>query len=105
MFFALKRRLVRWWKHVVPPFKVSKPARIGTDRCAARGVVRDLSITGAALDIESQVEIPNKFTLTIPEDGLAIPCRMVWRRGSASYSNLRWLQIAKRLNSDVPHVF
>jgi hypothetical protein len=64
-----------------PRFKVSKPARIGTDRRAARGVVRDLSTTGAALDIESQAEIPNQFTLMIPEDGLTIPCRVVWRRG------------------------
>ncbi len=42
--------------------------------------VRDLSTTGAALDVLSQVGIPEKFTLAVPEDGLHLPCRVVWRK-------------------------
>ena len=64
-----------------PRFKVSKAARIGADRRAPRCIVRDLSVTGAALDVESQAEVPDQFSLVIPEDSLIVPCRVVWRRG------------------------
>jgi hypothetical protein len=42
-------------------------------------VVRDLSITGAALEVSSQIGIPAKFTLVIPSDALHLPCAVVWR--------------------------
>jgi PilZ domain len=42
-------------------------------------VVRDLSITGAALEVSSQIGIPAKFTLVIPGDALHLPCAVVWR--------------------------
>lgn len=64
-----------------PRFKVSKPARIGADRQAARCIVRDLSTTGAALELENPTDAPEKFTLIISEDDLHLPCRVVWRRG------------------------
>ena len=64
-----------------PRFKVLKPARIGIARDAARGLVRDLSVTGAALELELPTDAPEKFTLVIPEDNLSLPCRVVWRRG------------------------
>jgi hypothetical protein len=63
-----------------PRFKVSKPARIGGEQNAARCIIRDLSITGAALEVESQADAPDKFTLTVPEDDLALSARVVWRR-------------------------
>lgn len=64
-----------------PRFKVLKPARIGAERKAARCVVRDLSITGAALEVENQGDVPDRFMLVIPEDGLNLPCHVVWRAG------------------------
>jgi hypothetical protein len=42
--------------------------------------IRNLTNTGAALDVASQVGIPEKFTLVLPGDGLHFPCRIVWRR-------------------------
>jgi hypothetical protein len=42
-------------------------------------VVRDLSITGAALEVSSQTGIPAKFILVIPGDALHLPCAVVWR--------------------------
>jgi hypothetical protein len=56
-----------------------KPAQIeyGGDRIAC--TVRDLSITGAALEISDPTVIPAKFTLVVPEDGLKLPCRVVRR--------------------------
>jgi PilZ domain len=41
--------------------------------------IRDLSTTGAALEVSSQTGIPAKFTLVIPGDALRLPCAVVWR--------------------------
>ena len=44
--------------------------------------VRDLSITGAALELSDLgTRIPATFNLQIPEDRLVLPCSVVWRRG------------------------
>jgi hypothetical protein len=64
-----------------PRFKVFKPAKVGDGKNAARCVIRDLSVTGAALEVESQKDIPDTFTLVVPEDNLMLPSRVVWRRG------------------------
>ena len=39
------------------------------------------SMTGAALEVLSQIGIPAKFTLVVPGDGLSLPCNVVWRSG------------------------
>ena len=43
-------------------------------------MVRDLSVTGAALEVSNQIGIPTKFLLVIPGDGLHLPCHVVWRK-------------------------
>lgn len=42
--------------------------------------VRNLSKTGAALDVASPVGIPEEFTLVLPSDALRFACRVVWRK-------------------------
>jgi hypothetical protein len=42
--------------------------------------VRNLSETGAALEVISPVGIPEKFTLVIGTDHIHVPCRVVWRK-------------------------
>jgi hypothetical protein len=42
--------------------------------------VRNLSSTGAALEVVSQTGVPEKFTLVVPGDGLHLPCHVVWRK-------------------------
>lgn len=64
-----------------PRFKVSKPARVGDGKNAARCIIRDLSVTGAAIEVDSQGDVPDTFTLVVPEDDLILPSRVVWRRG------------------------
>jgi len=64
--------------------RVSKQGKInfGGDKYAC--TVRDLSTTGAALelpDLISQVRKAKAFTLEIPEDRLILPCRVVWQSG------------------------
>lgn len=61
-------------------FRVSKPATIGIGKTAIRCVVCDLSTTGAAIDVESRADIPDKFMLLIPEDKLELLCHVAWRK-------------------------
>ena len=42
--------------------------------------VRNLSETGAALEVVTPLFIPDRFTLIIPTDQLKRPCHVVWRR-------------------------
>ena len=41
--------------------------------------VRNVSDTGACLEIESPVGIPNDFTLVISKDNVKRPCHVMWR--------------------------
>jgi PilZ domain len=64
-------------------FRVNKPATIdfGGDKYPC--MVRDISATGAALELSEFAQIVRRakaFTLLIPEDRLRLPCRVVWQR-------------------------
>jgi hypothetical protein len=65
---------------VAPRHRVMKPAQIehGGDKIAC--TIRDLSITGAAVEVSDTTAVPAKFTLVVSEDGLKLPCRVVWRK-------------------------
>jgi PilZ domain len=43
-------------------------------------LVRNLSPTGAALEVSNQIGIPEKFILVVPGDGLHQPCHIAWRK-------------------------
>jgi len=65
---------------IAPRHRVIKPAEIehGGDKIPC--TVRDLSITGAAVEVSDPTRvIPEKFILVIPEDGLKLWCRVVRR--------------------------
>ena len=57
-----------------------KAAKIEFGGDAIDCMVRDLSVTGAALEVSNQISIPAKFLLVIPGDGLHLPCHVVWRK-------------------------
>ena len=66
---------------IAPRYRVSKPAQIeyGGDKTPC--TVRDLSATGAAIElIDPSATVPAAFILIIPDDKLKLPCRVVWRR-------------------------
>ena len=42
--------------------------------------VRNISDTGAAVEINSPLWFPDRFTLSITSDGLRRPCHIVWRK-------------------------
>ncbi|WP_298254332.1 PilZ domain-containing protein [Bradyrhizobium sp.] len=62
-----------------PRYRVKKPAWIehGGDKIAC--TVRDLSLTGASLEVSDPRNVPEKFTLVVPEDGLKIACQVIRR--------------------------
>jgi hypothetical protein len=71
--------MVETW--VAPRYRVAKPAKIEYDGDKIACIIRDLSVTGAAIEIADRATvIPTKFTLIVPEDGLRLPCHLVWRR-------------------------
>jgi PilZ domain-containing protein len=64
-----------------PRFRVEKPAKIEDGTFNVTCTVRDLSLTGAAVEVTDldTKYIPATFTLVIPEDGLKLSCRLVRR--------------------------
>ena len=43
-------------------------------------IVRNVSETGAALEVESPLGIPEEIVLVVPVDRLKRLCRIVWRK-------------------------
>jgi hypothetical protein len=43
-------------------------------------LIRSFSGHGASLDVINAVAIPDRFTLTLPLEGVSYICRLVWRR-------------------------
>jgi hypothetical protein len=67
-------------KQRAPRFKVAKPGIIKFGERTVDCLVRNLSETGAGMDVVNQLGIPGKFELLIPGDGLSLMCRVAWRR-------------------------
>ena len=42
--------------------------------------VRNISISGAALDVSNPLDIPERFNLVFKADGTHIPCHVIWRQ-------------------------
>jgi hypothetical protein len=59
--------------------RVQKAAKIIFGGLAVDCTVRNLSTTGALLEVSCPVRIPAEFTLVIPDDALHLPCAVVWR--------------------------
>ena len=67
---------------IAPRFRVSKPATI--EFIGGRPVdcvVRNLSLTGAAIELTDPCGIPDSFLLIMPGDGLRLSCKIVRRGG------------------------
>jgi hypothetical protein len=64
-----------------PRLRVAKPAKIEDGGFMVACTIRDLSLTGAAVEITdlNTKFIPATFTLVVPEDRLKLACRLVWR--------------------------
>jgi PilZ domain len=63
-----------------PRHRVLKSGTIGFGGGAIDCLVRNLSASGAALEVANQIGIPDRFMLAVPGDGLHLPCHIVWRK-------------------------
>jgi hypothetical protein len=64
----------------VPRLRTLKAGSISFNR--ASGIdcrVRNLTGTGACLEVASQIGIPDDFVLVIEHDHLKQPCHVIWR--------------------------
>jgi hypothetical protein len=43
-------------------------------------LIRNISISGAALDVTNPLDIPERFDLVFKADGTHILCQVVWRQ-------------------------
>jgi hypothetical protein len=43
-------------------------------------LIRNISISGAALDVSNPLDIPERFNLVFKADGTHIPCHVIWRQ-------------------------
>jgi hypothetical protein len=65
-------------KRSAPRHRVLKAGTIEFNGGAIDCMVRNLSTTGAALDVTSPIGIPEHFTLIA--DGSRLSCHVVWRK-------------------------
>jgi hypothetical protein len=65
---------------IAPRYRAMKAAKIEFGATAIDCTVRDLSLTGAAIEVPSQAGLPERFTLVMRGDGLHLPCHVVWRK-------------------------
>lgn len=67
-------------KRGVDRHRVLKAGTIEFGGAAINCMVRNMSNSGAALDVASPVGIPDRFTLILQADGHHTSCHVVWRR-------------------------
>lgn len=60
--------------------KILKTAAIEFSGTSLPCVARNVSETGAALEVKSPLWFPDQFTLVIESEALRRGCRIVWRR-------------------------
>jgi len=60
--------------------RVLKSASIEFDGGTVECVLRNISETGAALQVDRRVSIPHEFRLTVPHGEIQRNCRVVWRK-------------------------
>jgi hypothetical protein len=68
-------------EHRIAPRR--RQVKAGTIEFAGGGIdctVRNLSETGAALEVVTPLFIPDRFTLFVPSDQFKRPCHIVWRK-------------------------
>lgn len=78
-FLNLWRYRAAMDKRAAPRRPVRKAGTIEFSGAAFSCMVRNLSTSGAALDVPSVIGIPDRFTLVIPTDDLQFRCHTIWR--------------------------
>ena len=45
-------------------------------------MVRDISATGAGMEVSGPIVVPDYFILALPPDGQHTPCQVMWRQAT-----------------------
>ncbi len=61
-----------------PRMRVLKAGTIAFGGGAIDCTVRNVTVSGALLEVESPVGIPQRFVLVIPADHISRSCRLIW---------------------------
>lgn len=83
--------------------RVLKTGSISFGGAAISCTVRNISATGALLEVESPLGIPERFILVVPADQSSRPCRIIWkseRRIGVGFERLR--DASKALSGKAP---
>jgi hypothetical protein len=67
-------------QRIAPRRRILKAGSIESGGEVIDCTVRNLSETGAALEVVSPLFIPDRFTLIVQTEHLKRPCRIVWRK-------------------------
>jgi PilZ domain len=67
-------------QRIAPRRRILKAGSIESGGGVIDCIVRNLSETGAALEVMSPLFIPDRFTLLVPTDQLKRRCHIVWRK-------------------------
>lgn len=67
-------------QRIAPRRRILKAGSIESGGGVIDCIVRNLSETGAALEVVSPLFIPDRFTLIVPTDQLKRRCQIVWRK-------------------------
>jgi hypothetical protein len=67
-------------QRITPRRRILKTGSIESGGGVIDCIVRNLSETGAALEVVSPLFIPDRFTLIVPTDQLKRRCHIVWRK-------------------------
>jgi PilZ domain-containing protein len=65
---------------IAPRRRVLKASSIEFSGGAIDCTVRNISQTGAALEVVTPLYIPDRFTLAVQTEQLKRPCHIVWRK-------------------------
>lgn len=66
-------------KRATQRHRVFKGGKIIFENSGIACTVRNMSSSGAAIDLEGPVTLPQSFTLSIARDNFVRNCRAVWR--------------------------
>jgi hypothetical protein len=67
-------------KRKYPRTEISEPAYVSSGGSVMSCVVRNISIEGAAIDIENPAFVPASFRLVMADDSSVYECKIAWIR-------------------------
>ena len=67
-------------QRTAPRRRILKAGSIEVGGDAIDCIVRNVSETGAALQVLSPLYVPDRFTLVVQTDRLKRPCHIIWRK-------------------------